>query len=290
MKVAVLSDIHGNLPALRTVAADIASWSPDMVIVGGDIINRGPLSGDCLDFVLEREATAGWNLIRGNHEDFVMSCETQPPEPGSPRAQMTQFARFAYDQVAPHAADIARLPDLFEWLPGNGQTLRVVHASMESNRDGVYPETSDEHLRQQIQPAPAIFATGHTHRALIREIDGTTVINVGSAGSPFDGDRRPGYGRLELANGHWTATERRLEYDYALVERDYVASGFLVEGGPLAQLMLVELRKAHGLIFRWASRYEAAILDGTVTVEESVRGILSDEDVRPYTGAPGWDI
>ncbi len=67
MKVAVLSDVHGNLPALRTVIADIDAWSPDLVVVGGDIINRGPLSGECLDLLVERQAADGWHLLRGNH-------------------------------------------------------------------------------------------------------------------------------------------------------------------------------------------------------------------------------
>lgn len=290
MKVAVLSDIHGNLPALRTVTADIDAWQPDIVVVGGDIVNRGPHSGDCLDFVLERQTIDGWNLIRGNHEEFVLACRDETADPDDPTYQMTQFAHFALGQLNGNTPVLSELPDLFEWLPDNGQALRVVHASMGSNRDGVYPETSDDHLRQQIDPAPAIFATGHTHRPLIRHIDDSLIINVGSVGSPFDMDRRSGYGRLELINGRWNAEVRRIAYDYAQIEADYVGSGFLTGGGPLAQLMLVELRMAHGLIFRWASRYESAVLERRMTLEQSVRNVLSDHDVKPFTGPPGWEI
>jgi hypothetical protein len=78
--------------------------------------------------------------------------------------------------------------------------------------------------------------------------------------------------------------------DYRQIEVDYVRSGFLAQGGALAQLMLVELRKAQGLIFRWASRYEQAVLQGDMTLEQSVRNILCDDDVRPFTGAPGWIV
>ena len=74
MRIAVLSDIHGNLPALRTVIADIDAWSPDLVVVGGDIVNRGPRSGECLDVLVERQWADGWRLLRGNHEDFVLDC------------------------------------------------------------------------------------------------------------------------------------------------------------------------------------------------------------------------
>lgn len=278
------------MPALLEVTADIDAWRPDLVVVGGDIVNRGPRSGDCLDFVLERQATHGWHLIKGNHEEFVLACADESAGPEDPTYQMTQFAHFALGQLNGNAAAIAQLPDLFEWQPKDGGAMRVVHASMGNNRDGVYPNTSDEHLREQIDPAPAVFATGHTHRPLVRQVDDSIVINVGSVGSPFDVDRRAGYGRLELGPAGWTVAIQRLPYDYTQIEADYVLSGFLDRGGPLAQLMLVELRMAHGLIFRWASRYEAAILDGKLTVADSIRAVLSDPDVRPYTGPPGWII
>ena len=72
MKIAALSDIHGNLPALEIVTTNIEQWQPDFVIVGGDIINRGPLSRDCLEWTLAREGRDGWQLVRGNHEDYVL--------------------------------------------------------------------------------------------------------------------------------------------------------------------------------------------------------------------------
>ena len=59
MRIAVLSDIHGNLPALRAVLADIDSWRPDLVILNGDLVNRGPSSLECLEIIaVMREASA----------------------------------------------------------------------------------------------------------------------------------------------------------------------------------------------------------------------------------------
>ena len=71
-KLAVLSDIHGNFAALQAVADHIDRWQPDAVVVAGDIVNRGPRSRDCLRFVLARAAEAGWQIIRGNHEEYVL--------------------------------------------------------------------------------------------------------------------------------------------------------------------------------------------------------------------------
>ena len=138
-------------------------------------------------------------------------------------------------------------------------------------------------------PSPAVFVTGHTHQAFMRKVNHTLVVNAGSAGAPFDLDWRPSYGRFTWhEDSGWEAAIRRVVYDRHLIEEDYVRSGFLEEAGPLAQLMLVELRRARGLVFRWAERYEKAILDGEISIEESVKNILLEEDVRPFLGPPGW--
>jgi len=290
MKVAVLSDIHGNVPALRTVLADVDGWLPDVVVVDGDIVNRGPVSDECLEILLERRARLGWHLLRGNLEEFVMDCGLPERPRVGPPYEMAQFAHFALAQVSQYVGELATLPDVYERPGPNGALLRIVHASMRNNRDGIYPMTTDDDLRRQIAPAPAVFVTGHTHRPLVRHIDDTLVVNIGSVGLSFDDDRRAGYGRFTWDGDRWQAEIARLAYDYRLVEADYVRSGFLAHGGPLAQLMLVEFRKARGLVHRWAARYEEAVLTGRMALEESVRQVLCDEDVRPFTGPPGWTV
>lgn len=291
MKIAVLSDIHGNLPALHAVAADIEAWKPDQVIVAGDIVNRGPRSRDCLNFVLEKQAIAGWHLLRGNHEDYVVDCGGPRFETQGPSFEIQRFAYFAYEQLNGEVPILSTLPELYRWFAPDESEFRVAHASMESNRDGIYEKTSNGRLREQIAPPPAVFVTAHTHQPLIRRLDDALVVNVGSVGAPFDLDWRPSYGRFTWnATTGWRARIVRVAYNRDLLERDYVNSGFLEQGGPLAQLMLVELRKSRGLIFRWASRYETAVLEGEIGLAESVGRILLEDDVRPYLGPPGWDL
>lgn len=289
MKIAVISDIHGNMPALETVTADIEKWQPDQVVVDGDIVNRGPLSREALEWVLDRRAQNGWHLVKGNHEDYILECATANGQKMGPTYEVSQFAHWAYHQVADYVPVIATMPEQYSRFAPDGTELRVVHGTMRDNRDGVYPNTSDGELREQIAPAPRIFVTGHTHRPLIRQIDNTTVVNIGSVGASFDGDRQLSYGRFTWSvSAGWAAEIVRLPYDFARVERDYKVSGFLSGAGPLAQLMLVELRRAGGLVYRWASRYQDAVLAGDISLEESVRAILGDDDLRPFLGAPGW--
>ena len=99
MKIAVISDIHGNIPALETVTADIEQWQPDNVIVDGDIINRGPLSRDCLEWILARQQRDDWQVVRGNHEDYVLECAAVDSTADAPEFEVRQFAYWTYQQV-----------------------------------------------------------------------------------------------------------------------------------------------------------------------------------------------
>ena len=292
MKIAVLSDIHGNLPALKIVSADIEQWQPDMVVVNGDIVNRGPRSLACVQFVQEKEASQNWHVLSGNHEGFVLFCGTKDAPKEGPGHHVAAFAHWTYKQLEGHVEWLSRLPETFSWSAPDGSEFRVRHASMRSNREGIFIEDDDDLLREKISPPPnGVYVTAHTHQTFIRQLDETMVVNIGAVGSPFDEDHRPGYGRFQWNDTDgWQAEIIRLPFDRAEIESDYVSSGFLLEAGPLAQLMLVELRKSRGLMFRWNERGYKRVLDGEITIEESVWEILNDEDVRPFTGYPGWEF
>jgi predicted phosphodiesterase len=75
-RLAILADIHGNLPALEAVLADLAQFAVDHVIVAGDVVNWGPFSAP----VMERVTRAGWAVIRGNNEFYLLDYNT-PRQP-----------------------------------------------------------------------------------------------------------------------------------------------------------------------------------------------------------------
>lgn len=289
MKIVVLSDIHGNRPALETAVADIEKWQPDIVVVNGDVVNRGPRSKSCLDLILQKQQ-AGWQLVKGNHEEYLMDCGRPDSPDAGPPFELVRFAQWTFEQIgARRVFQFAQWPDIFSWAAPDGSEFRVTHASMDNNRDGIYPRLRDDEIRQKIAPPPAVFVTSHTHVPFMRQIEQTMVVNIGSVGAPFDDDRRLSYGRFTWTKQQgWQAKIVRLPYDYLQIERDYAESGFLSEGGPLAQLMLVELRRARGLVFRWASRYQQRMLAGDISMEESVRALLEDMDLRPFMATPGW--
>lgn len=278
MKLAVLADIHGNYPALQTVVDHIEQWQPDIVVVAGDIVNRGPRPLECVQLVQRKQQNDGWLTVRGNHEDYVISF-SQPDAPCSGlEFEIFRSAYWTYRQLNSDVSFLEAMPFQVNLSADGGQPVRVVHASMTNNRDGIFPNTTDEQLRDKIQTprrlAPGLLCVGHTHWPLVRSLDGTLVVNVGAVGLPFDGDTRAAYGQLTWYQGHWHAEIIRLEYDRAQAEQDFYESGYMEGGGPLTQLILDEFNIARPHLYRWSIEYQPLVLAGELSLEEAVAGYL----------------
>ena len=285
MKIAVLSDIHGNYPALETVAADVARWRPDVTVVNGDVVNRGPLSRRCWRFVRERD----WRLVGGNHEAYVALWEA-PDRPWEGRQfDIHRTSFWTYQQLNGSAAALSDLPSSLSVRGPDGSEVRVTHGSMLGNRDGIYPETPATEVSHKIAPAPAVFCTAHTHRPLVSRVGRALVVNSGSVGASFDGDPRACYVRLTWHAGRWNVRLVRLRYDRVQTARDFWHSGFLEEGGPLVHIFYHEWRDARSLVNRWSQRYEDAVLDGEIGLEASVSAFLDAVRARPgrISDSPG---
>ena len=270
MKIAVFADVHSNLDALETVLAHIDRWRPDRVLVAGDIINRGPNPRACTESVLGRARAESWTVIRGNHERYVLKyVEGTLPDHG-PEYEITRHAKWTFDQLNGLVEPLEALPVQWDMKDESGNEIRMVHASMLGDRKGIFPDDTEESLREKIAPAPKVLVVGHTHRPLIRNVDGTLVVNVGAVGAPFDGDPRAAYARLTLNNGVWQAEIVRLDYDRARAIACFDDSGYLEESGDFARLILAEFREARSLIPGWYRAYEDRVMRGEMTLSASV--------------------
>ena len=278
MKLAVLADIHANLAAFETVIEHLDAWRPDRVIVAGDVVNRGPRPLACLRLVQARQRSDGWLTILGNHEEYVIA-QGRPDAPrAGPAFEIFQSSYWTYQQLGGDVDSLLAMPFQQSIAIEDGTEARVVHASVRGTRDGIFPDTPDAVLAKQIgRPHVPLFCVGHTHWPLIRQLDGTLVVNVGAVGMPFDGDQRASYGQFTWRAGHWHAQIIRLDYDRNRTEQDFRRTGFLEEGGPLARLMLVELQRARSQLYNWTNAYEGAVLAGELSVEDSVERYLTDQ-------------
>jgi predicted phosphodiesterase len=208
MRIAIVSDIHGNRTAFEAVLADLRQTSPDLVFHGGDLADGG--SGPTE--VVDRIRDLGWQGVMGNTDEMLSLPETfETFASQSPQLQPLWAAIREMAAAVREALGEERLA----WLRGlpRMQThgpLALVHASPESPWRSPAPEASDTELQSVYGPlGQAVAVYGHIHRSYIRSVSAMTVANTGSVSLSYDGDRRAAYLLLDEAK----PTIRRVDYD-----------------------------------------------------------------------------
>lgn len=222
MRLAVLSDVHGNLAALEAVLADIATQgAPDLYWVLGDLALFGPWPGET---VARLRALPQAAFLQGNTDRYLVSGR----RPYMPVRSAEEWARMPMTLVARDAAfrwaverlsydDFLFLRDLPTRLeidlPGYGRVV-AFHATPADDETNWLVDTPEEAIRPQVETLAArLMLYGHTHRPLDRVVGPVRLVNDGSVGLPMDGDPRPSYVLLDLADGQLTVTLRRVDYE-----------------------------------------------------------------------------
>ena len=239
-RVAILADIHGNLPALEAVMADLKHVAPDHVVVNGDVINRGPQSKECLAAI---QAT-GWPVVFGNHEEYVLKLA----DGRLPDLWTTDWwlpTRRVVEELSREALNYLRgLP----WkhvinVPGLSP-MCIVHGSPRLLNEGLGFWMSDSELLDALYPAPEPVVIGaHTHRSFERRVNGRWVLNCGAVGAPFNGDPSAQYLVLTGQQGEWSADFRAVPYDREPVYAAWERTGYL-HTSMVAQVFKYEVETA----------------------------------------------
>jgi putative phosphoesterase len=204
MRVAALYDVHGNLPALEAVLADVEREGVDQIVFGGDIAS-GPMPRRTLEVMRSVEAI----FVRGNADVLA----TTRPDP-----QIEAQVRWVFDKL--DQEDIRWLAELpLSW--SSGEAL-FVHATPRSIEEVVTPATTDERLAETLQGVDeSIVVGGHTHMQQDRRVGRWRFVNAGSVGMPYED--RPG--------AYWAIVGddvelRRTDYDLAAAAAAIRASGW----------------------------------------------------------------
>jgi len=180
IRVAVLADIHGNLPALEAVIEDIAAQQPDEVLVGGDLVGRGPCGKD----VVQRVTDMGWRSVRGNHEDYLLAFRHKRVRSHwltAPEWAAARWMAGELDEAAASTLEGLPLTLLSELAP----ELRLVHGTPRSNSEGIGPWTSHEQVEAHFSTvAEPVLVCGHTHRPRFPDPGDIPLFNDGSCVHP----------------------------------------------------------------------------------------------------------
>jgi diadenosine tetraphosphatase ApaH/serine/threonine PP2A family protein phosphatase len=197
--LALLYDVHGNLPALEAVLADADDRGADRFLLGGDYAVFGAWPAQTVARLRELDAT--W--IRGNVERWAAN----PDDDEIPDPVRGAVARCAELLDAEAVAELASLPEQLVL-----DDVHYCHASPLSDMRGFSPapDSSDPELLAGADEGRVVF--GHTHVQFSRTTDeGVELVNPGSVGIPLDGDRRAAYA---LVADDATLTMRRVDYDF----------------------------------------------------------------------------
>lgn len=234
--VALVSDLHGNLPALEAVVADIRRWRPDAVYVLGDMTNGACWSGAVLDLL----AQLGWPMLIGNHDDAVLQLGSARMEPRYADRRNYAALWWTRETLLPrHLAALEALPLQFGLSAPDAPPLRLIHGLPGDFFRGFRPETPEQWAVDRLSGVvERTVAGGHTHVPMQRRIGDWLVLNSGSVGVPYDGDVRASYLRLEGSPQGWRAETHRVPYALSVVEQGFYDSGLASEGGVMARMFL----------------------------------------------------
>ena len=212
MRIAIVSDIHGNLTAFEAVMADLRQTLPDVIFHGGDLAASGSSPCEIVDRIRE----LGWPGVVGNADQMLF-------DPSKLKRFAEQSAGFRpFFPTVEEMAEVTRAAlgeERVAWLRELSpvqklKEMALVHGTPGDSWRAPAPEASDDELVSAYEGlGRPIVVYAHIHRSFIRHTPRMTVANTGSVSLSYDGDRRAAYLVIEGS----TVSIRRVEYD---VERE----------------------------------------------------------------------
>ncbi|WP_018663257.1 metallophosphoesterase family protein [Heyndrickxia acidiproducens] len=223
MKIAFISDIHGNANALEAVLEDIASKKADKIFVLGDICFRGPEPQRAYDLVQSLRT----DVIKGNADEWVYRGVGSGEVPDAAYEIMNKER----DWIVSHMEQqtVKALHDLPQEIKYNagGLQFHAFHATPTSLFENVLPDVKNGDLENKLMEDEAdIYLYGHIHTPYIRTVNGKTVINLGSVGLPFDGIAKASYALVETGGNGFQAAIVRVAYDVGKTIRQFEKSDY----------------------------------------------------------------
>jgi len=304
-RLAVLADVHGNLPALEAVVQDVRRQGVDGIIAAGDYLTSGPFPVEVVHLLRALDA---W-MIRGNAEGYFLAHRSgDAPEAWTTSYQWAAM-RWSYRQLDSDTLDFtAQLPEQRVVAVDGTAPIRVVHGSLRSPSERLYPERDPialswfreadllppdreprrlERALERIEEP--VLVCGHTHIPWMQSHGRRLALNPGAVSLSLDGDVRAHYALLTWEGDRWQVEHRAVPYDLDRVRRSFHASGLLAEGGAFARAMLLTIeagQNAIGHLFSHIDRLAAGagLEDWVVVPDDLWERAVASFDWEAYRG------
>jgi putative phosphoesterase len=223
--VAVITDIHGNLPALEAALARIDELGIERVYCGGDLVGYGPHPNEVCALIGDRAIPT----IYGNY-DYAIARDLEDCGCAYPTQHERELGQRSVDWTLAHTDQRAK--DFMRDLPFDlrfdvsATAVHLVHGSPRKVNEYLFedkPASLYERLAAAEDADALVF--GHTHKPWVREYGGVLFVNCGSVGKPKDGDARAGFAVLRREREDLRVTIERVPYDTEAVAREVAAAG-----------------------------------------------------------------
>lgn len=233
MRIALISDVHANLPALEAVLAALDGRAPDACYHLGDLVGYAPWPDQTVSLLRERSIPG----VSGNYDSTVATdykhCGCRYEDPRQEELSHLSFAWTRRHTGPATKAALGALPFRIDLRPLGGHApgprIVLVHGTPTLNTVYWTADRPVAFCRKMAQAAGIgagdVLAFGHTHLPWYREVDGVHFVNTGSVGRPKDGDPRAGFVILEVGADGVSVEFARVSYDVdraaaAIVESD----------------------------------------------------------------------
>lgn len=216
MKIAVISDIHGNMEAIEAVMEDIAKQGCDKIFVLGDYAMAGPEPNYAVDYFMERKNNPTFKMIQGNTD--LMIADYSDELYGKLKEKAPVMAEALKNDVGLlnpiQKSFLKNLPIQLEVTEG-GVKFLLVHGSPRKNNEDILPTTPLNKVEEMVADVDAeVILCGHTHLPCgFQTSKKQTVVNVGSIGRPFTPEPKSCYLTIIVNNGECLFEHHFVEYD-----------------------------------------------------------------------------
>ena len=217
MKIAILSDIHGNMVALESVLKNLEQQGNiDHIIVTGDMFAFGSAPNDVLATFRQLPKAC---FLLGNTDRYLLEGKyPSVPDGDGWQDKLLLSFHWTVERLGLEGLRFLKALPPYQAIQAGTRQLLAVHGSPQSDEEGLTIKTTANDLREMpIGPQVVSLVCGHTHIPIDRNINGVRMVNAGSVGLPFDGDPRACYaivsGMGTNGDGHARVELKRVAYD-----------------------------------------------------------------------------
>jgi predicted phosphodiesterase len=270
MRIAVMADIHGNLPAFEAALSHVSQHKVDQLILAGDIVNGSPDSKACWALAL----SLGCPILRGNHERYVAHFGTSK---ASPQWSMLQFAplQWAVEQLSAQDRQCMDQLPLNLRLP-EAPDLFIVHATERDDHDTIASHTPEQALHAMFPTAQERYLIrAHNHFGQVRVWEKGFIVTCGSVGLPQDGTPAAQYLLLDQEKNGWKIQHQSAPYPLDAAISRFHDTGYLSAVGPMGHLFFREVVTASPQIVPFLRLYAHWSKQGDISLSQALDRFLS---------------